>query len=194
MDKQTSPPGKQPNPDYDIIKTRTFASSQQAEQLYLSALQRLLNVNGWNALAGADTDQYQLLSSLGTPKEGSALEGDFIKAKAENDSNVEGEVLRIERIITKLLDHNRSITLMTKPVHIKRLPDRLEYVVAHSTTYTFIVQLQETVVTSGIYVKDESPKEEEGIYNQISNSVKALFAWTPLFKTKWHALMEGLIK
>jgi hypothetical protein len=194
MEDLTAQHGKQPTPEMDIVKTRTFDSHEQAEQLYLSALQRLLNVNGWNALTGSDSDQYQLLSSLATPKEGNAQEGDFIKIKAGDAGNGETEVLRVERVITKLLDHNRSVSLLTRPVRITRLSDRIEYVVGHKTDYTFVVQLQEVVVSSGIYVKDESPVEDQGIYNKITHSLKALFAWTPLYKTKWHALMEGILK
>src|SRR4051812_30455271 len=92
----------QAGPETDIIRTRHFEIFEQAEQLYLSALQRLMNVNGWNVLTGADSDQYQLLNLSARAKAHSAEEGDFIRVKpaeamaAEHDD----EGLRTKRVIT----------------------------------------------------------------------------------------------
>jgi hypothetical protein len=128
-------------------------------------------------------------------KPGSAEEGDYIRIKLSNESNEDDEVLHVERIITKLLGNHRSVTMMTRPVRLKTIAGRVEHIVGRDTTYTFVVQLNEAMVTSGLYVKDESSSGgAEGLYDKISHALKELFAWTEPFKTNWHKLMESIIK
>jgi hypothetical protein len=186
----------QTGPETDIVRHRNFETFEQAEQLYLSALQRLVNVNGWNALTGAASDQYQLLNLSARPKTAFAEEGDFVRVKlADAKPDDDDEVLRIDRVITKLLGHNRSVSLVTKAVRIKRFPDSIQYVTGSNTTYTFVLQLDNNIVSAGIYVKDESAEQDNsGLYDKLTHALKELFAWTPPFKTQWHALIEALLK
>jgi len=141
--------------EIEIVRDRSFKSFEEAEPFYLTAMQRLKDVNNWNILMKAPHERFSLLGSDAKPKLGHTEEGDFICIKFEdkNDQNQGEDVLHVERIVTKLLGHKRSIAITTIPVRLIITPNSTERVVYSEVSYTFVVQVDETLLTAGLYMR-----------------------------------------
>ncbi len=181
-----------------IIKHATFKTFEEAEQCYLRAMQRLEDVYSWNQLAELSPERFSLLGSDAKVKYTSMEEKDFICIKfTERNEQSNGEdVLHVERIVTRLLGHKRSISVTTIPVRLIITTNSIERVIYNEVSYTFVVQLDETLVTAALYIRNENPEKKyhSTPYNKVLGSLKALFGSDIPFKKEWSTLLESLLK
>jgi hypothetical protein len=170
----------------------------QAEEVYLRAMQRLLNVNRWNAFNSSDSGKYQLMTIQGGSKLQNAAEGDFILYKTGSNGNVTEEWFRIERIITKLHVHDRSCSIILRPVQVSGSAEQTTYSFSTDATVTISVQLSNQEVSVGAFAKTSETRkpvatDNGGVYSMIKGALAKVFSFGGPARTRWTALAEGLL-
>lgn len=176
-------------------QTRTFASFELAEEHYLTAQQQLLNVSGWNALTDSSAGQYKLLNAKGDIKVGYADEGDLIVIANFVNQKAGDKFLLIERKISKIHQHSRSLALMTRQVELKKQGNVITYSADNSNTYTLLIQLTDKTVTVGIVEKhlELTDRLDEGFYEKVIHKLKSVFIPDDN-DNHWDKLIRALLK
>lgn len=184
------------------VKTKVFKTAAEAEEFYLYLMPLLLNVNGWTSLTNAAGGKYHLFNPQAAPKTGSAAEDDFIRFSHTNANPEMGggeQWYRIERIITKLHNNDRSTALVIRPTKVKIGTSNVTYSFDSEVNHTLLLQLNQATVAAGVYTKNEEPAttittDTPGLYDKIRNAFGSIFNWANLPKNQWAVLMESLLK
>ncbi|HLP51001.1 MAG TPA: hypothetical protein VK154_08980 [Chitinophagales bacterium] len=200
MDSLSEMQGVEQTETRKIEKRRSFKTFEEAEPFYFNAMQWLLDVNGWTALTGASGGTYHLFTALGLPKLTSVEEYDFIRYSRLNlRGEPEGEQwYRVERIITKMHGHDRSIALLLRPTNVTRRGTAITYSFVTEEHHTLILQLNHTEVIAGMYTKDTERAQTNissgtGVYSKIRHALRDVFAWTSK-KNEWDVFITSIIQ
>lgn len=182
-----------------IEKMRSFETFEEAEPFYFNAMQWLLDVNGWTALTGAAGGTYHLFTAQGLPKLTTVEEYDFIRhTRLNQKGQAEGEQwYRVERIVTKMHGHTRSIALLIRPTTVSKQGIAITYSFATEEHHTLLLQLNHRDVIAGIYTQGKERDNKDtpsgtGVYSKIRHALRDVFARTST-KNEWEIFIESMM-
>ncbi len=185
----------------DTTTTKKFTTKEEAERLFLNAEKRMLDINKWNEINGAKTDQYQLTDPRGNPKFGLAAEQDYIRFKLplapSSDIGKGEDWVRIEKIVSKIHKDKRSVAMIVRPAaNPTAVFNSPAHFYGNETTNTFMVQWKDREVTAGVFGRNEEPnlEEQNSFYNKVRNLMVGTLAWLGIAKTQWATLIKGWLK
>lgn len=189
--------GKEVNTEHVL----SLENKESAQQLFRTAMQRLLNVNQWEDLCGIGSANFQLTDPNGHEVERSAQEGDHFKIDIPGPGSVEGrgyDWVRIEKIEedNDLQADSESIAVRVRPATNPTTPgNEVAHFFNDEATSSFVVEREGSVVTAGVYGRNEKPNT--GIKNLVDkarNAVVGLGAISGISSVQWHKLAKGLIE
>lgn len=199
MDYRSIIPEQITGKDIHAQDQTTLLTDQQAKQLFLTARQRLLNVNEWDRLLGTGLAEFELTNSDGLPKEGIVAKGDYIKIDLIGPGPKGGkgyDWVKVEEVYAHSSPEQEWIAFRVRPA---RSPQSTGQGVAHfyssDATSTFIVDRSGHVLRALIYDRNIRANESApSVRDVIRDNAVAAAGKTVLSKIQWTLLVRALIR
>ena len=192
-----------PNNDSGV-QTNTESSEElktdkEAEDLYKTACQRLVEINNWQNIAGKATASFQLTDKSGKEVDRVAQKGDHFKIDIPGPGSFSGEGfdwVQIEAIENGHNEGSQWTAIKVRPATNPRNENKdVAHFFSEETTSTFMVRKEGNKVIAGVYGRNEKPNTEtETQIDKIRNTAIAAGAITGLSKIQWKSLVNGLVK
>lgn len=184
----------------DLKHSETMYDMDDAEELFIIAKERLLNINRWHETAGDAGAKFSLYDAAGQPLDRHAHKGDYIRIDVPGPGNAAGggdDWVLIEAIqYDDYPDENgESIAVMVRPASA---PTNDNEATAHffhpEATSTFTIQRTGRIVLALYNGRNEHPNIETGsISNDARNTLIATGAVLAGSKLQWESLLKGLL-
>lgn len=179
--------------------SKTFHDSRQAKEFYQIVKKRLLNVNGWQDLAGPATAKFQLTDEKGKDVDRIVKENDHFKIDIPGPGPLTGEGydwVKIEAIETREGENEEFTAIKVRPA---TSPLNTKKDIAHffneEATSSFVVKREKNKVTAGVYGRNEKPNTgSETITDKVRNTAVATGAMSGFSKIQWKSLVNGILK
>jgi hypothetical protein len=184
------------------LEEHVMAESQDdAEEMFVTAKNRLLNVNQWHEYAGVGSATFKLTDEKGYPLTRTARKGDYIKVDIPGPGSVAGEGkdwVVIETIqYDDYPDTNMEILAMrvrttSKPGHET---DASDHFFKAGATSTFSVQRRGSKILATYNGRNETPNvEADNLIDKARNAVVAIGAMLGLSDVQWQKLIKGFVE
>ena len=193
-------PPQQHGASKDLKHSETMYDVDDAEELFLIAKERLLNINHWQELAGEAGAKFTLCDTHGHELHRHAHKGDLIRISIPGPGNAAGsgdDWVLIEAIqYDDYPDENgESIAIMVRPTSA---PTNDKNATAHffnpAATSTFIIQRTDNIVTALYKGRNEQPNTQTGnIINDARNALVATGAVIAGSALQWGSLLKALL-
>lgn len=185
----------------DLHATSRQPGQEEADDLFLTAKDRLLDVRHWQDLAGAAGASFALTDASGHEVHRPAHTGDYIRIRIPGPGHAGGDAtddwVHIELIrYDDFPDENReSIGMRVRP---SRMPGSNEEAPAHffseEASSTLIVERIGSTVMAHYHGRNEVPNTgTDNLADKARNTLVAPGALAGFSDLQWKALLEGLI-
>ena len=189
--------GKEVNTEHAL----SLESREQAQELFKTAVCRLLDVNHWEDLCGVGSANFQLTDKDGNEIKRAAIEGDHFKIDVPGPGSVEGrgyDWVRIEKIEESIdcEKDNESIAIRVRPAPNPTTPgDEVAHFFSEQATSSFVVERKGNLVKAGVYGRNEKPNTLiKNLIDKARNAIIALGAISGISSVQWQKLSKGLIQ
>lgn len=189
--------GKEVNTEHVV----SLENRENAQQLFKTATQRLLDVNQWEELCGIGSANFQLTDKNGNEIERTAREGDHFKIDIPGPGSVEGkgyDWVRIEKIEEDIdsAGDSESIAVRVRPATNPTTPGQeVAHFFNEEATSSFVIEREGTLVKAGVYGRNEKPNTViKNLVDKARNAVIALGAISGISSVQWQKLAKGLIE
>lgn len=171
-----------------------LATEQEAIAFLSEVKKRLLHVNGWHGIAGNATADFQLTDAEGNDVDRTAKVGDHFRIGIPAPGSQTGEGqdwVRIEAIDEEADCLAIQVRPCTNPLNSQQ---DVAHFFSDSATSSFIVKRSGTLVTAGVYGRNEKPNTgAEKLVDKIRNTAVAIGAITGFSKLQWKSLVNALV-
>lgn len=177
-------------------------SLEDAEDLFVEAKERLLDVNSWHRLAGKGKARFQLVDGHCHPLKRHAHRGDFIRIELPGPASPVGggyDWVHIEAVVYET-DPDSDHECMAIRVRPSQAPEHhhskgADHFFGNEATSTFVIERDHSLVTAGIYGRNEKPNtSESSLLGWLRHGFVALTAFVGGASVQWDALVKGFIE
>lgn len=174
----------------------TCDTTYDAINLYKKSVERLLNVNNWEKICkGVIKTGFKLCDRFGNEVERLPAEEDYFKIDIPGPGSQDGEGydwVKVENIFTNA-DKMNDTDLIRINVRPASCPLNNKESIAHffseSSTSTFLIKREKTVVTAEIHGRNEKPNDyAENKIDALRNKVVATGAMLSFSDIQWKQL------
>lgn len=183
----------------DLHVTRRLDTQEEAEEVFVTAKDRLLHVNDWKKTAGLGAD-FVLVDADGKEAHRAARKDDHIRidipgpGHAGRDTSADWVRIELIRYDDFPDDNRESLGIRVRP---SNPPGSKEEGPAHFFTEeassTFIIERIGSTVMARYHGRNEVPNTEGSLPDKVRNAVVALGALAGFSDIQWKALIEGFI-
>jgi hypothetical protein len=171
---------------------------QSARRLFATAKQKLLDVNGWQKLAGEALAGFQLTDEAGNEVSGLVKTGYHFRIDIPGPGTVGGDGfdwVKVEAVEDYASGETESTGIRVRPA---ANPTSSEESTAHfysdQSTSTFIVTREGDKVIASVSDRNIKPNTDaEGVIDQVRNSVVGTAGMYSFSKIQWKSLTDGLL-
>lgn len=179
----------------------TASNTSEADKLYSTAVDRLLNVNLWGEFAGLLSASFRLTDAEGNMVKRSVWENDFIRIDIPGPGTEAGEGydwVQVERI-DESEDHECDTAYVSITVRPASNPTNDKEETAHffdeEATSTFIIRKDKMRVIAEIHGRNErANKGTTSKMDKLRNTVVAGSARSGISNIQWSNLAKGLLE
>ena len=176
-------------------------SKQDAIILYRESVDKLLDVNNWeNISKGIIKAAFKLCDSYGNEVERLPQEGDYFKIDIPGPGSVDGEGydwVKIENIFSgaDTITDTDLIRINVRPASCPlNSKEKIAHFFSDSSTSTFLIKREKTVVTAEIHGRNEKPNDQsEDMIDALRNKVVATVAILSFSDIQWKQLAIGFL-
>lgn len=192
-------PEQQEGVKKDLEESIVLETQDDAEDMFVIAKNRLLNVNQWQQYGGEGSASFKLTDNKGNPVTRTAHKGDHIKINIPGPDSSEGnDWVVIEAIqYDDYPDTNMEILAIrvrtcAKPGHDTEAADHF---FKAGATSTFGVQRRGSKVIATYNGRNEQPNTDaDKMIDKARNTVVAVGAMLGLSDVQWEKLIKGFIE
>jgi hypothetical protein len=176
-----------------------FSDEKKAQDFYLIARDRLLQINQWHELSGESSAEFSLTDENGNKVNRLPRNGDYFRIDIPGPGSPNGEDddwVRIEAI-----EENKDVNDQWTAIRVRPAPSPVneDKDVAHffsdTATSTFIVRRENNKVIAGVYGRNEKPNmKADDFKDKVRNAAIALGAMVGISKIQWKNLVKGIVK
>ncbi|UKT64227.1 hypothetical protein [Pedobacter mucosus] len=180
----------------DAVETRKYTTKQEADQMYLAATKRLLNINGWTQYAGMSS--FQLIDSTGLKADRFAQNGDFIRIDIPGPGPRAGcgyDWVRIEALDEIIEGEEKICFLTVRPSpHPLSQNDETAHFLKSDATSTFLIRQHGNVISAEEHGRNELPNSGNiNLLDKGRNYLVGMAAKLGLSYPQWKSLVVGLL-
>ena len=178
----------------------TAASSSEAERIYASSINRLLDINNWEKICGIGSAAFQLTDSDGNEVNRKVWESDLIRIDIPGPGPSLGEGydwVAVERI-DESEDHESNTAYVSITVRPSSNPATSDNNTAHffseEATSTFIVRKDNRRVIAEVHGRNELINSNTGkTVDNLRNTIVAKTATRAFSDIQWKSLVKALV-
>ena len=180
----------------DALETRDYDTLDQANEMYASACDKLINVNGWTQYAGISA--FQLIDEKGVRADRLAQVGDYIRIDIPGPGPRAGmgyDWVRIEAMDEVVLAKERAFYITVRPcTHPKTVSDETAHFLRSDATSTFLIRQKGMVISAEEHGRNEMPNNQGvNFIDKGRNSLVGMAAKIGLSFPQWKSLVRGLL-
>ena len=183
----------------DIAAMHECKDDTTASAFYQVVKKRLLNVNGWEKIAGLSSADFKLFDSSGKEVRRDAQKGDHFRIDVPGPGPVTGDGydwVRVEEIKKESNASSELVAITVRPVaNPLNDSDDVAHFFDDSATSTFIVKREGKEIIAEIHGRNEKPNTDpEKVIDKIRNTAMATAAVAGISRLQWKGLAEGLVR
>jgi hypothetical protein len=179
---------------------RAAASEEAAIAIFQRAVNRLRDVNGWGALCGALSSEFQLVDKLGEEVDDSANAGFFIRIDIPAPGTKVGKgydwvlIEQVEEV--QLNDHQQIFFIRARPSgHPLQKHAGTAHFLKEEATSSFVITRDHETVKATVYGRNEVPNTDTGeTLDKMRNAIVGTTGAIGISKLQWKALVNSLLK
>ncbi|RYZ21352.1 MAG: hypothetical protein EOO16_13350 [Chitinophagaceae bacterium] len=177
---------------------RELGSAEAAAAFYEEVRERLLNVNGWQLLAGEAAARFQLTDARGLEVDRAVQPGDHFKIAIPGPGNASGDGfdwVQVEAVEAGEEEGCPFTLVRVRPATnpTNELPD-VAHFFSDDATSNFIVRREGNTVIAAVHGRNEKPNAgAEKLIDKARNVAVGSGAIVGASKLQWKALVEGLV-
>ena len=176
-------------------------SKPDAIDLYQRSVEKLLDVNNWEEISiGIIKAAFNLCDKFGNEVDRPPQEEDYFKIDIPGPGSVNGEGydwVQVENIIAENdpVNDTDQISIMVRPASCPlNSKESIAHFFSDSSTSTFLIKREKTVVTAEIHGRNEKPNHQrENTVEIIRNKVVATGAMLSFSDFQWKQLAIGFL-
>jgi hypothetical protein len=183
----------------DTVQSIELADQQAAQSFFQTVKQRLLNVNNWQAVAGAASAAFQLVDAQGKEVARPVQKGDFFKIDIPGPGPSAGDGydwVTVEEVSEVNEAETESVGIRVRPTlsPLNNSKDVAHFYSPESTS-SFTVTREGKRITAGIYDRNTKPNQSaETLVDKIRDVAVGAGAVTAFSKMQWTSLAKGLLQ
>ena len=185
----------------DNIYSVTCNNIEDAISLYQKSVNKLLNVNSWEKISkGIIKAGFKLCDRFGNEVDRLPQQGDHFKIDIPGPGSIGGEGydwVKIENFFTDAdkINDTDLISINVRPASCPlNNKDSIAHFFSDSSTSTFLIKREKTIVTAQIHGRNEKPNEQsENTVDVIRNKVVATGAMLSFSDIQWKQLAIGFL-
>jgi hypothetical protein len=182
----------------DIIHKVQALDQNDAQRLFLTARNRLVDVNHWEEYSALGS--FQLVDGNGNEVFRTAEIGDYFRINIKAPGPVAGDGydwVKIEAIAdhSDVEGYEEHMAMRVRPAQnpLDEKQDTAHFFSDESTS-TFLVKREGTVVTASVFGRNEVPNTStSNLIDKLRNQVVATSAIAGLSNIQWRSLVTGLL-
>jgi hypothetical protein len=183
----------------DNIERIKLHDSHQAEELYATARQKLLDVNAWGKVSGLPLSSFKLHNSSANPANRFIKHGDYIRIDIPGPGTRVGigfDWVKVEKIQDKPFSEGECLSIRVRPCYHPLDPGgRVAHFLNDCTTYTFQVRRVGNTVYAAKHARNEKINMAAGnCLDNLRNLFVGIVAKVGFSYPKWKNLLVGLIR
>ncbi len=180
------------------VKIRT---TQQAEELFKTAKNRLLDISNWHKLCGIATATFMLMDESGNKANRLPKAGDHLKIDIPAPGSISGE--GYDWVVIEAIENNKNaeadfeeLAMKVRPAENPKQPEKeVSHFFKADASSTFSVSRKKNILFAEVHGRNELPNiHKENLIDNIRNSLIALGAAIGLSSAQWKKLVKGLIE
>lgn len=185
----------------DLKHSYNAESAEYAEELFVIAKNRLLDVNNWDKTAEVASATFCLADHHGKDLHRKAHKGDYIRINIPGPGSKTGDGfdwVYIEQIVYDDYpdEHTESILMQVRPASAPTNDNRdIAHFFRDDATSTFVIERHGKLLIAHYYGRNELPNiETEKLIDTIRNAAVAAGAVIGLSDVQWNNLIKGFLK
>lgn len=185
----------------DLLHSITAEDEEDAEDMFLIAKDRLLDINNWKEHSTKPSAVFQLTDSHGKEVSRKAHMGDYLKIDIPGPGPKTGDGydwVKIEELVYDDYpdEHIESIGMRVRPVASPVSPSEdTAHFFDENATSTFIIERRNKKLIAAYHGRNEvTNNETETTVDNIRNTVVGLHAKLGFSDAQWDGLISGFIK
>lgn len=199
MNKEELVPEQESGVETNTESTAECRDEAEAKEFFSVVRQRLLEVNGWQALAGTGTADFVLTGNSGHKVNRTAQQGDHLRINIPGPGPATGDGydwVQVEAVEEDRDKDNECIAIRVRPATnpLNKNPDVAHFFTDEATS-SFIVRREKNRVIAGVYGRNEKPNTKaDAVTDKLRNAAIGAGAITGFSKLQWKNLVEGMLK
>ncbi|MGC4039022.1 MAG: hypothetical protein QM764_23895 [Chitinophagaceae bacterium] len=183
----------------EVVDTRIMVDEDAAIKLFITAKEKLLQVNQWHLLCGFLSPAFQLSDSSGNIAEKFPDVGDYIRINIPGPGTKAGrgyDWVKIERLTHIHIDNHQELFFMqVRPASYPKANDEaIAHFFKNTATSSFMIVRELSQITAAIYGRNEvANTETENEIDNIRNAVIANSGAIGLSTMQWKSLVSALV-
>lgn len=184
----------------DLKESITLENVDDADDLFVLAKERLLDINNWHKLSGGLSAEFILTDNHGKEAHRPAHTGDYIKIKIPGPGNETGDGydwVHIEKILyDDYPDANgEAMSMQVRPAPSPLHKEETAHFFKEDATSTFNIERHGRIVLVHYHGRNEVPNTDAGgVINAARNVAVAIGGIMGLSDMQWQKLIKGLIE
>ncbi|MCW3122124.1 MAG: hypothetical protein JWQ38_1616 [Flavipsychrobacter sp.] len=179
----------------------TARSQEDAEDWFVDAKERLLDVNNWKRYATTVSAEFRLTDAHGKAVSRHAHKGDHIRIDIPGPGPEAGGGFDWVQIEAIEYDDYPDIDMETLALRVRPSEnpmDKKHEETAHffssDATSTIVIERRATQLSARYYGRNEVANMDAGIIDKVRNLAVAAGAWLGMSDAQWGSLMKGLLE
>lgn len=174
---------------------------EDAEDMFVSAKDRLLDVNAWRVRSGLLSATFALADGHGKPLKRPAHKGDHIKIDIPGPGSATGDGYDWVQIEALEYDDYPDLDLETMAMQVRpcsnpaaKSDEHTAHFFGRLATSMFVIERRGVVLTAYYHGRNEVPNTDAGLIDEVRNMAVAAGAYLGLSDLQWGTLIKGLVE
>ena len=198
--KASVPPQQKHGISKDFEEILVCETLEEAEEAFVGAKERLLQVNGWQEMSKTIKSQFQVVDEEGRELHRKAHKDDYIRIDIPAPGSKAGEGsdwVRVDALeYDDYPDDNRELIAMRlRPADNPANRDSsIAHFFSEASSSTFIIERTDKVITAKYHGRNEVPNTgTEALGDKMRNVVVAVGAMLGFSDVQWKGLLKGFL-
>lgn len=201
MEQHYLVPQQHTGPSKDLEHTVTAESLEDAEDWFIDAKNRMLDVNNWKNYAATFSTAFMLADSHGKPVSRSVHRGDHIRIDIPGPGPAAGggyDWVLIESVEYDDYpdDERETFAMRVHPVADPAMGNggATAHFFSEQASSTFVVERMGKYLKASYHGRNEEINKEGSVLDNVRNSLVGFTAWLGMSDAQWASLIKGFLE
>ncbi|MES2702366.1 MAG: hypothetical protein V4649_06995 [Bacteroidota bacterium] len=199
-DKHYLVPKQKEGIEKNFAHTVTARTVADAEDWFVDAKNRLLDINHWKQSSEHLSAEFRLTDSHGKPVSRHAHKGDYIRIDLPGPGPVTGD--GFDWVLVEAIEyddypdeHRETFAIRVRPADNPTVKKNdTAHFFSSDATSTFVIERKGKQISALYHGRNEVPNMDVNMIDKARNAAVALGAWLGMSDVQWTGLIKGLLE